>query len=99
MVRKSAFLSFSSDSFGNPQDEPIAIENFGQLPKAFNNTVAKLGQIIGNMRDSAQRVDTGSDEIRAASDDLAARNEQQAASLEETASSMREVTQLVKKSA
>lgn len=72
---------------------------YDALRQAFNNSVAKLEGMIGQVRESASGVNTGSNEIRAASDDLASRNEQQAASLEETAAAMNQVTDLVKKSA
>lgn len=67
--------------------------------EAYNTSVDHLADMIGQVRDSASSVNTGSGEIRAASDDLATRNEQQAASLEETAAAMSQVTDLVKKSA
>ncbi|WP_432199941.1 methyl-accepting chemotaxis protein [Erythrobacter sp. W53] len=69
------------------------------LRAAYNGSIDKLATMIGNVRDSAGSVNTGSNEIRAASDDLAMRNERQAASLEETAAAMSQVTNLVKKSA
>ncbi|MGB3712144.1 MAG: methyl-accepting chemotaxis protein [Erythrobacter sp.] len=69
------------------------------LRESFNSSVARLADMIDQVRSSAGSVNTGANEIRAASDDLAMRNEQQAASLEETAAAMSQVTDLVKKSA
>ncbi len=70
-----------------------------KVREAFNTSVERLARLMGDVRSSAESVNGGSTEIRAASDDLAVRNTQQAASLEETAAAMSEVTQLVKKSA
>ncbi|MEM6585727.1 MAG: HAMP domain-containing protein, partial [Pseudomonadota bacterium] len=70
-----------------------------KVREAFNTSIQRLAQLMGDVRTSAQSVNAGSVEIRTASDDLSLRNTQQAASLEETAAAMSEVTQLVKKSA
>lgn len=94
-----SFETLARGDLTHKMPEDALGDGFEALPKSFNETVDKLSHIISDLRASAQRVDTGSDEIRAASDDLATRNEQQAASLEETAASMRQVTELVKKSA
>ena len=67
--------------------------------QAFNRSFDLLAQVIGEVRQTAQSVNRGADEIRSATDDLALRNTQQAASLEETAASMSEVTGLVGRSA
>lgn len=70
-----------------------------KVRQAYNTSISKLATMLGDVRVSAEGVNLGSTEIRAASEDLSARNEQQTASLEETAASMREVTHLVKRSA
>lgn len=70
-----------------------------KVREAFNASIARLSQLMADVRASADSVTQGSGEIRSASDDLSQRNTQQAASLEETAAAMSEVTKLVKKSA
>jgi methyl-accepting chemotaxis protein len=79
-------------------ETPLAAE-YDALRITFNDTVAKLADLLQRVAASAQSVSTGAGEIRAASDDLAMRNEQQAASLEETAASMNQVTGIVKETA
>ncbi len=70
-----------------------------RVRQSYNSTIANLSKMLGDVRNSAAGVNTGSTQIRAATEDLSGRNEQQAASLEETASSMQQVTNLVKQSA
>lgn len=65
---------------------------FGQLKQSLNQTMNRMEEILGGLRESAFQVSTGAREIEAGIIDLAARTEQQAASLEETASSMNEMT-------
>jgi methyl-accepting chemotaxis protein len=67
--------------------------------EAFNTSSETLAAMLGEVRQTAQSVSTGADEIRTASDDLALRNTRQAASLEETAAAMSGVTGLVNRSA
>jgi len=78
------------------QDEPT---DRAKLRSAFNGSIEQLASTIGDVRESAERVNTGSEEIRAASDDLANRNERQASELAEATTSMRDVTNLVRKTA
>ena len=77
----------------------FGIEEFDALGDAFSVSVAKLQTMINAVRETAQVVQTGSDEIRAASEDQALRNEQQAASLEETAASVSQTVGLTRRSA
>lgn len=77
----------------------FGIEEFDALGDAFSASVAKLETMINSVRETAQVVQTGSDEIRAASEDMAVRNEQQAASLEETAASVSHTFGLTRRSA
>lgn len=72
---------------------------YASIRDAFNASLDTLEEMIAAVRDTAQGVSTGADEIRAASEDLAQRNEEQAASLEETAASVAAVTALTRKSA
>lgn len=70
--------------------------SFGKLKQDSNATVAKLTEIITNIRESASTVATGANEIAQGNADLSQRTESQAANLEETASSMEEMTSAVK---
>jgi methyl-accepting chemotaxis protein len=72
---------------------------FGRLKDDSNATVAQLSQIIGQIRDASESIDTASREIAAGNTDLSRRTEEQASSLEETASSMEELTATVKQNA
>lgn len=72
------------------------VDSFGEV---FNASVAKLETMITAVRETANGVQIGSAEIRAASEDLALRNEQQAASLEETAASVATTVGLTRQSA
>ncbi len=72
---------------------------FGQLKDDSNTTVEKLKEIIGQIRDATETINTASKEIAAGNSDLSQRTEEQASSLEETASSMEELTSTVKQNA
>ncbi|MCW3796398.1 globin-coupled sensor protein [Sphingomonas sp. BN140010] len=70
-------------------------ENLSGLPASFamiethyNNSVAKLRDLIGSVAVSAEQIRTGSAEIAQASEDLARRTESNAASLEQTAAAV-----------
>lgn len=67
-------------------------DRYESLRMDFNNCVIELSSIVGKISQTAQTVNMGSSEIRAASDDLARRTEQQAATLEETAAALNMVT-------
>jgi methyl-accepting chemotaxis protein len=72
---------------------------FAQLQSDANTTVAKLTEIISQIKGSTGSIDTAAREISAGNSDLSVRTENQAASLEETASSMEEITAAVKQNA
>jgi methyl-accepting chemotaxis protein len=72
---------------------------FGQLKDDANSTVEKLKEIIGQIRESTDTINTVAKEIAAGNTDLSQRTEEQASSLEETASSMEELTATVKQNA
>jgi methyl-accepting chemotaxis protein len=61
--------------------------------------VAKLRALVGNIKLSAEAINTASREIAAGNQDLSCRTEEQASSLEETASSMEELTITVRQNA
>jgi methyl-accepting chemotaxis protein len=72
---------------------------FGQVRDDINRTVAKLGQIVGELRTAADQVQTGASEISDGNTNLSARTEQQASSLQETASSLEQLTSTVRNNA
>ncbi|WP_326912749.1 MULTISPECIES: methyl-accepting chemotaxis protein [Chromobacterium] len=72
---------------------------FGQLKADSNATVDKLKEIVANIKDSTDTINTAAREIAAGNANLSSRTEQQAASLEETASSMEEITSTVRQNA
>jgi methyl-accepting chemotaxis protein len=72
---------------------------WGQLKDDANQTVAKLTEIVGGIRESTETINVASREIASGNSDLSSRTEEQASSLEETASSMEELTSTVKQNA
>ena len=65
----------------------------------FNGALEKLRQTMVSVRENADGLRSGVEEIAHASDNLSARTEQQAASLEETAAALDEITSQLKSSA
>src|SRR3546814_13497797 len=61
-----------------------------KLRTDYNEAVAKLRQIMLSVAESADSINTGSNEISSAAEDLSRRTEQQAAALEETAAATRD---------
>jgi methyl-accepting chemotaxis protein len=72
---------------------------FGQLKDDANATADKLQEIVGQIKDATNAINTASKEIAAGNADLSQRTEEQASSLEETASSMEELTATVRQNA
>jgi methyl-accepting chemotaxis protein len=72
---------------------------FAQLQNDANATVAKLNEIIAQIKRSAGSMDTAARNISDGNADLSERTEHQAASLEETAASVEEITVAVKQNA
>ncbi len=68
---------------------------FGQLKDNANTTVAKLEQIIHQIKDATDCINNGAKEIASGNHDLSRRTELQAASLEETAASIHQLTSTV----
>jgi methyl-accepting chemotaxis protein len=68
---------------------------FGQLKDDSNSTVEKLKEIVSQIQDASETINTAAKEIAAGNNDLSHRTEEQAASLEETAASMEELTSTV----
>ncbi|RCS56444.1 HAMP domain-containing protein, partial [Parvibium lacunae] len=65
---------------------------FGQLKDDSNSTIGRLAEIITQIREATDAINTAAREIAMGNTDLSQRTEQQASSLEETASSMEELT-------
>jgi methyl-accepting chemotaxis protein len=72
---------------------------FGDLKQSSNTTVSQLSQIVVQIRDASEAINSAAHEIAIGNADLSSRTEQQAASLEETASSMEELTATVRQNA
>ncbi|AYF87988.1 methyl-accepting chemotaxis protein [Pseudomonas sp. JS3066] len=69
---------------------------FGELKDYSNETAQSLSRMLGQIRESADTINTAASEIASGNAELSTRTEQQASSLEETASSMEELTSTVK---
>ncbi len=72
---------------------------FAALQSDSNASTARLHELLGQIRHSADAITTASKEIASGNSDLSQRTEEQASSLEETASSMEELTSTVKQNA
>ena len=72
---------------------------FGELKRDTNNTADRLKELIGQIQESVDAINTAAKEIASGNTDLSQRTEEQASSLEETASSMEELTSTVKQNA
>ena len=72
---------------------------FLRLGTGINGMVEQLQQLIGQITESVDAINTGAREIAVGNSDLSQRTEEQASSLEETASSMEELTSTVKQNA
>lgn len=72
---------------------------FGQLKDDSNITADKLKEIVLQIQEATDTINTASKEIAMGNSDLSQRTEEQASSLEETASSMEELTTTVKQNA
>ncbi|MDP2100490.1 MAG: methyl-accepting chemotaxis protein [Methylobacter sp.] len=68
---------------------------FGQLKDNANTTVEKLENIIHQIKDATDCINSGAKEIASGNNDLSFRTEQQAASLEQTAASIHQLTSTV----
>lgn len=73
--------------------------SFETLKDGCNQTANYLEQMLGEIREAVETINTASSEISQGNTDLSSRTEQQASSLEETASSMEELTSTVRQNA
>ncbi len=73
--------------------------NFGEVALALNNTVAKLNEIIGNVKLATDSIRSSNHEISIGNDQLSTRTEKQASNLEETAASLEQLTSNVRNTA
>ncbi|MDD5389462.1 MAG: methyl-accepting chemotaxis protein [Gallionellaceae bacterium] len=71
----------------------------GQLKDDANGTAAKLSEIVSQIREATDSINTAAREIASGNADLSGRTESQASSLEETAASMDEITSTVRQNA
>ncbi len=74
-------------------------DELGQLLDSLKRMDAKLVEIVGDVRGSADAVGSAARQLSHGNDDLSQRTQEQAAALEETASSMEEMTATVKQNA
>lgn len=72
---------------------------FKQIKDDTNATVESLKNIIAEIKNATDYINTGAKEIAAGNNDLSHRTEEQAASLEQTAASMEQLTSTVKHNA
>ncbi|MET0535104.1 MAG: methyl-accepting chemotaxis protein [Steroidobacter sp.] len=74
-------------------------DELGRLLEALQRMDAKLVEIVGGVRGSADAVGAAARQLSHGNDDLSQRTQEQAAALEETASSMEQMTATVKQNA
>jgi methyl-accepting chemotaxis protein len=77
----------------------VGVKDDSSLLFAMDAMRRQLSHTMGDVKQSADAIDTASREIAAGNLDLSSRTEAQAASLEETASSMEELTSTVRQNA
>lgn len=74
-------------------------EGYEALRRDFNSAAEALGEVMGSISDSVERVRSASEEISGAADDLSLRTEKSAVMLEESSAALTEMTQSVTQSA
>jgi methyl-accepting chemotaxis protein len=72
--------------------EVSARDETGQLLAAMRNMVAKLSQVVGDVKSSAQAMAGASEELSATAQNLSQATSEQAASVEETSASIEQMT-------
>jgi methyl-accepting chemotaxis protein len=86
-------------NFANRLDLSDKSGFFKQLCEGINILMDNASEIVSQVRDTTDTINTAAQEISSGNSDLSRRTEEQAASLEETASSMEELTSTVKQNA
>jgi len=71
----------------------------GQLKDDANGTTERLSEIVSQIREATDAINTAAREIASGNADLSGRTESQASSLEETAASMDQITSTVRQNA
>ncbi|MFC0677040.1 methyl-accepting chemotaxis protein [Lysobacter korlensis] len=99
MGEVGALLSAVADGDLGRRVEVQLPGQFGVLANDANRTVEQLTQIVGEIRQTSDAINSAAGEIASGNNDLSQRTEQQAAALEETASSMEELTSTVRQNA
>jgi methyl-accepting chemotaxis protein len=90
-------LQTVSDELDLTRTAPVTrMDEIGHTSVALNTLLARVAQVLGEVRGSSTSVSIASKEIASGNSDLSARTEEQAASLEETAASMEELTATVR---
>ncbi|MEO1042858.1 MAG: PAS domain S-box protein [Pseudomonadota bacterium] len=79
--------------------EDVFPGEYDRLRSLFNDTTARLCDVMQSITSTATTLKTGSSDISQAADDLSKRTESQAATLEETAAALDEITATVKQTA
>ena len=74
-------------------------DELGQLGQAMNSMLDNIANVVGEVRQAAEHVSTGSAEITQGNEDLSQRTSAQAGALEETSASMEEMTSTIKQNA
>jgi methyl-accepting chemotaxis protein len=93
-----SLLALSEGDLSKTIDQELQGE-FDLLRHAMNSTLQRLTQMVGEIVERANYVNTSAQEIQSGSYDLSQRTEEQAASLEETAASVEELTTTVTQNA
>ena len=74
-------------------------DELGDMGTALNAMFDNVARVVGEVRQAAEHVSTGSAEIMQGNEDLSERTSQQASALEETSASMEQMTSTIKQNA
>ena len=99
LIKVSEVAQKAADGDLTNRVELSSKDELGQLAKAFNSMMDNLTKVVGDVRQAAEHVSTGSAEITQGNEDLSQRTSQQASALEETSASMEEMTSTIKQNA
>ncbi|KQT64464.1 MULTISPECIES: globin-coupled sensor protein [unclassified Aureimonas] len=94
----AAFQKLRSGDLGARAPSDLS-GSFGAMAETYNDAVAALEEVLGQVVQSVGTISDGLSEISVASNDLSQRTEQQAASLEETVAALSEVTRGINQTA